>query len=419
MIGLFYFRRRPNFGDLLSLSLIKSLTKCESVGYADLNGADILGAGSLLGRVYGCLNGNRERLRNPGDRLLVWGAGFKTPVVSSGKVSGCHDLDVRALRGHLSEEILRQIGYLRDNERPVLGDPGLLYPDLVPEWRNIPKVCEVAVVPHYYDQAAGRRLCGRMKRMGIDAEFVDVSELDPLVVIRRIAGARKILSSSLHGLIVADAMGIPNRRLIFGGHGRREASAISDFKFRDYYSAFGREQPQVFPAEAVMRDPAAFIASFGADDRIPTDEVEERKRALLDSFAGCCDELDRKRQDGVIRAGSAVRIPLRKFRIPLVFLFGNDREFICERLDELVRFSCRSIELICVNCGSNDGTADYVRYYAVNDARIRLSQMVLKVSGIIARGLVCLDWMVVRAILRMFFWASRMRSKLQQREFVE
>ena len=293
-ISLFHFRRRPNFGDLLSPLLIQSLLPGTGVRHGELGDADVLGAGSLLGRGDGVLYGSQSGPKRSGVTLHVWGTGFKDPVVPPGEIFRYYDLDVHAVRGRLTEEILRKTGYLRDDEHPALGDPGLLYPDLIPGWREIPKTCEVAVVPHYYDQAAGRRLCARMKAAGISAAFVNVSELDPLEVVRQIAAARKVLSSSLHGLIVADAMGLPNRRLVFGGHGRREAAAIPDFKFRDYYSAFDREPPPVLRAEDVFRDPAAHVAALGADDRIPDAEVETRKRELKASFARCREALERR-----------------------------------------------------------------------------------------------------------------------------
>jgi pyruvyltransferase len=45
-----------------------------------------------------------------------------------------------------------------------------------------------------------------------------------------------ILSSSLHGLILADAYEIPNKRLVIGNR-----LLGSDFKFMDYYSTTNHE----------------------------------------------------------------------------------------------------------------------------------------------------------------------------------
>lgn len=55
----------------------------------------------------------------------------------------------------------------------------------------------------------------------------------PISVLHDIARCEYILSSSLHGLVVADALGIPNAWILLSDkvHG-------NGFKFRDYHSAF-------------------------------------------------------------------------------------------------------------------------------------------------------------------------------------
>ena len=58
------------------------------------------------------------------------------------------------------------------------------------------------------------------------------------VTITEIAQSEMILSSSLHGLIIADAFRIPNKRIYF-----TEAPLGSGIKFDDYYSAYGVMAP--------------------------------------------------------------------------------------------------------------------------------------------------------------------------------
>jgi hypothetical protein len=59
--------------------------------------------------------------------------------------------------------------------------------------------------------------------------------IDPLESLRMIAGCEFIASSSLHGLIAADALGIPNWRLSFSA-----GITGGDYKFRDYAMGVGR-----------------------------------------------------------------------------------------------------------------------------------------------------------------------------------
>ena len=111
-----------------------------------------------------------------------------------------------------------------------LGDPALLCAGLIdPSPR---KMFSVGLVPHYVDRGdpALDALAGRL---GPRCAVIDV-RLPPLDFLRRLNACDFVLSSSLHGLIVADALGVPNHWLklsdkLFG----------EGYKFRDYYSAFG------------------------------------------------------------------------------------------------------------------------------------------------------------------------------------
>jgi pyruvyltransferase len=81
------------------------------------------------------------------------------------------------------------------------------------------------------DNAAISRLAELNRK---DLIVIDVQQ-QPLEVFTKIDSCRYILSSSLHGLIVADSLGIPNAWLdapdLIGGR----------FKFDDYYSALDTE----------------------------------------------------------------------------------------------------------------------------------------------------------------------------------
>jgi hypothetical protein len=154
-------------------------------------------------------------------RVHVWGSGFiEAPEASLGR----HHF--HAVRGHQTLSRLTLSG-----PSPALGDPGLLSHLLLPEWSDIPKTNRVGLVPHYKDkndadvQALATRLPGCC--------VIDVLD-EPVNVLRQIAACETIISSSLHGLVVADAFRIPSQWLKCGDRVRGE-----DFKFRDYYSVFG------------------------------------------------------------------------------------------------------------------------------------------------------------------------------------
>lgn len=131
---------------------------------------------------------------------------------------------ILAVRGPLT---LRQMGL--EGSNTVMGDPGLLAPRL-----NFPrqqKKYVLGVVPHYVDreQPAFLKVA---ERLGARVATIDVRRA-PEEVFQAIDECEHIVSSSLHGLITADSLGIPtgwleSPRVLGGRH-----------KFDDYYGALG------------------------------------------------------------------------------------------------------------------------------------------------------------------------------------
>jgi pyruvyltransferase len=106
----------------------------------------------------------------------------------------------------------------------ALGDPALLANELV----QVEKRYNLGLVPHWSDRELETRFSEYNPRI------IRVTD-DPLWVLKEIGQCRKIVSSSLHGIIVADAFGIP-RRIETCPTVLREGG---DFKFRDHNAAVG------------------------------------------------------------------------------------------------------------------------------------------------------------------------------------
>jgi hypothetical protein len=184
-----------NFGDNLTKLLLEHFAGFE-VEWAKPTEAEWIGVGSIATHIP------------PGWTGTVWG---------SGKMRKRDRIDlsqakVLALRGELTA---KDSGATGDY---VLGDPGLLVSLL-----GIKRTDEhpVGIVPHWQD----RWLPWRHRGMTISPMA------DPLTVIRQIASCSRIVSSSLHGIIVADAFGIERRW--------ERAPEATEFKFRDYQSVVG------------------------------------------------------------------------------------------------------------------------------------------------------------------------------------
>src|SRR5690606_34394181 len=108
------------------------------------------------------------------------------------------------------------------------GDPGLLLRASAPREARGP-----VLVPHFRHQADG--LWSRLQTyFGPGVQRIDVQRR-PAVVARQISGATMVFTSSLHGLIVADANGVPAVWTLPKPWGEGGA-----FKFLDYESNFGR-----------------------------------------------------------------------------------------------------------------------------------------------------------------------------------
>lgn len=114
----------------------------------------------------------------------------------------------------------------------VLGDPGLLADRLIKNQRSIKKF-ELGVIPHYSDYNNEK-----IKRIKVNnAEKIHIINVrkNPIDVLKEMDSCKHIISSSLHGLICSDSLGIPNRWI------KLSQLLGNDFKFKDYYSVFDIE----------------------------------------------------------------------------------------------------------------------------------------------------------------------------------
>jgi pyruvyltransferase len=133
---------------------------------------------------------------------------------------------ILALRGVLTRDLLDAPG------STPLGDPGLLARRLIPKLPA--KTATLGVIPHYADKRDSR-ITSWLERFAGEARFIDV-EREPSAVLHDIASCEHVISSSLHGLICADALGVPNTWAVFS-----DRVVGGGFKFADYASAVGRE----------------------------------------------------------------------------------------------------------------------------------------------------------------------------------
>ena len=220
---VYYWRGEQNFGDLLNEKLAGFF--CRQFRYAPPHFADYVCIGSLLD-TFLC----SPRTPSTKRPLHVLGAGFICrPISDETPEQFCRPMEFHALRGKLTRErCARATG---QNLRTVpLGDPALLVPRLFPNIR--PKHGKkVGIIPHYVDKD-NRLLRERILPTNIPYVFLDVSN-PPERFLSELVECGLVLSTAMHPLICADALGIPNCHIVAGSRVFGQ-----DYKFRDYYSAY-------------------------------------------------------------------------------------------------------------------------------------------------------------------------------------
>lgn len=234
-----------NFGDELSVPIVEWVSgrRCRAVSGDE--GNKLIAIGTLI-----------EDWARDGD--IIWGAGSR--CIRPENVTG-RRLDVRMVRGPLTRDYLIANGISCPK---VYGDPAILLPLTYPLTLKPPRARkhELGVVLSILDSRPPLEI----------GHPIDVRR-PWREIVSELCECRKIVSSSLHGIIVAESYGIPAVWLL----PTREMAV----KYRDYYLATGRTvEPAVSIEEAVQQAPpplpefdrAAMLRAF------PRELMTARKR---------------------------------------------------------------------------------------------------------------------------------------------
>ena len=214
---VFWHVGRPNFGDDINPLFLEHLSGVPLRLATDRDRPHLLGIGSIL--------------ESATASSTVIGSGYLKP--NSGPLPP--KTTVISLRG---ERTFERSG-CRDSV--LLGDPLVLVNLLFEEPDT--QQFELGLVPHVLNVKE------MQAEYGDRAHVIDPA-LPPWQVVREIASCRRIASQSLHGLIVADALEVPNVWLA-----PSETMAGGRFKFDDYFSTLDREKEPVAPEPNVLQHP--------------------------------------------------------------------------------------------------------------------------------------------------------------------
>lgn len=161
---------------------------------------------------------------------VFWGAGIANITDFVGLK------DIRAVRGPISKS--RAVNGGNRCEEVPCGDPALLLPKYF--YPNVKIKHNTGVFPHYVDiERVMAMSCGKYKVIN---PLSSVEE-----TVREILSCETIISSSLHGLIIAEAYGRKTQWVKFsekiGGDGT---------KFRDHYASIGVDNPSCVFVKSLM-----------------------------------------------------------------------------------------------------------------------------------------------------------------------
>jgi len=207
-----YFKNSKftNFGDELVIPILEFLNPGAEVEHVDRNHeGKILCIGSEL--AGGVLRQN--------DIVFGYGAKYDRPIELP------EDVTVLATRGPMTRALIKDFG------TGIYGDPAILMPiiytptPITPETQTF----RVGIIPHYVDYK-------RFKDLEDPAICVINVKDNPFYIIDQIAACDIIISTSLHGCIVAEAYGKP---VVWLQVSERIQGAA--FKFNDYFTGSGRD----------------------------------------------------------------------------------------------------------------------------------------------------------------------------------
>ena len=199
---------------------------------------------------------------------IVWGTGMAQPMtkIKPGKVI--------MTRGLLSQQIVKNMGgQILCKET---GDPALLLPLIYNP--NVEKCFDITIIPHrvHYE-----RILSDVKKTNKKVNVIDLTvrnNQDIEAIVKNIKQSRIVFSSSLHGLIVAHAYGIPAIWIYF------EELTGGDFKFKDYFSSVGIAVYEPLKWNELLDENFNLNAINQQFMQVDKDRIIAIQKALMDSF---------------------------------------------------------------------------------------------------------------------------------------
>lgn len=214
MVNIEFWNEKINIGDQISYIIFEWMLKNKGINpKQSIDGIKhLMGLGSIIG------GGNFD--------AVIWGSGIHTPIsiYKLGRWRKMIKYDIRAIRGPLTKVALESFGY--DCSGCILGDPGIIMP-LIYKPDNIKKKHSISIIRHFKAKNRDEDILNAEKY-----NYIDVETSNYEFFIDEILSSETVISSSLHGIILAESYGIPALFLNEDGIMDREIVKYYDW----YYS---------------------------------------------------------------------------------------------------------------------------------------------------------------------------------------
>ncbi len=269
-----HYSQRDNIGDAINPMIIQEVFGMIPV-HASIYECDTSGIGSGMGRY--CFDPKSQNLLGLFKKriaklyytkhLTVWSTGFIREPIGELEFRR-KNVSVSCVRGKLTKGYMEKI--FSKHLDCKTGDGGILACELIK--RSAEKEYSIGIIPHDSERFEPKfqELQSRIPNSVIIDVRGDVKER-----LDTISKCETIISSSLHGLIIADSFNIPNRQMVF-----TERLDGDGYKFKDYCSNFDQEPNPININEI------NFLSQYDITDNytITTAQIDKMKKDVYDSF---------------------------------------------------------------------------------------------------------------------------------------
>ncbi|WP_190264979.1 polysaccharide pyruvyl transferase family protein [Glutamicibacter nicotianae] len=254
----YWWNGRKNFGDLIGPLLVHGITGRDVINMKDSERDEmtLVTVGSVLNLM--------ER-----KKYEVWGSGLIAPLHAKSieRLTSHKPAKIHAVRGWKTyKELTEKMGW---HVPKVYGDPALLLPRFFTPMSS--NKLDVSVIPHYMHAA-------HFELFTEPYSVLDVMR-SAEEVVSDIANSNVVISTSLHGIIVAHAYGIPWTWLRI----KNSTLAGDQFKFEDFFSVLDRAKVSEISIDLTeLNEETLKFAARKAS--LPKNKFDFN--ALLDAFPG-------------------------------------------------------------------------------------------------------------------------------------